>query len=60
VVLPGFTRVDATVFYRQRRYEVSLNLRNVGNIRYYENAQGKFQVYPGTPIAGEVTTRFRW
>jgi catecholate siderophore receptor len=60
VVLPGFTRVDATVFYRQRRYEVSLNLRNVGNIRYYENAQGNFQVYPGTPIAGVVTTRFRW
>lgn len=60
VVLPGFTRVDATVFYRKRHYEVALNLRNVGNIRYYDTAQGNFQIYPGSPITGVVSTRFRW
>jgi catecholate siderophore receptor len=60
VVLPGFTRVDATVFYRQRHYDVALNLRNVGNVRYYDTAQGNFQIYPGSPISGVITTRLRW
>ncbi len=60
VVLPGFTRVDATVFYRQRHYDVGLNIRNVGNIRYYDTAQGNFQIYPGAPVSGVITTRLRW
>lgn len=60
VTLPGFTRVDATVFYRKRHYDVGLNVRNIGNIRYYDTAQGNFQIYPGAPISGVITTRLRW
>jgi catecholate siderophore receptor len=60
VVLPGYTRVDATVFLKKRHYDIALNLRNVGNITYYENAHANFAIYPGAPISGVLTTRLRW
>ncbi len=60
VVLPGFTRVDATMFFRKRHYDVAINVRNVGNVRYYDTAQGTFQIYPGAPVSGVITTRLRW
>lgn len=60
VLLPSFTRVDATVFYRKSRYDIALNLRNVGNIRYYESAHSNNQIMPGSPINGTLTTRLRW
>ncbi|HWR15799.1 MAG TPA: TonB-dependent siderophore receptor [Terriglobales bacterium] len=60
VLLPGYTRVDATVSYRKSRYEIALNLRNVGNIKYYESAHANYNIYPGSPISGVLTTRVRW
>lgn len=58
--LPGYARVDASVFYRRARYEVQGNLRNMGNIRYYDAAQSDFQIYPAAPINGTVTARWRF
>lgn len=60
VVLPGYARVDATVFYRARRYEAAVNLRNLLNNRYFETAQGNFQIFPGAPVNGLLTLRYRW
>jgi catecholate siderophore receptor len=60
VLLPHYTRVDATVFYRKRHYDVALNVRNVGNVKYYESAHSNFQIMPGPPVNALVTTRLRW
>jgi catecholate siderophore receptor len=60
VTLPGYTRVDATIFLKKRHYDIALNLRNVGNITYSENAHANFAIYPGAPISGVLTTRLRW
>jgi catecholate siderophore receptor len=60
VLLPAYSRVDAALFYRTRRYELSANIRNVLNASYYETAHGNFQIYPGAPISGLVTVRYRW
>jgi catecholate siderophore receptor len=60
VRLPSYTRVDATVFYRKSRYEVSLNVRNLFDTNYYETAHGNFAIYPGAPINGLLNVRYRW
>jgi catecholate siderophore receptor len=60
VLLPEYTRVDATLFWKKRKYDVALNLRNIGNVVYYESAQNNFQVLPGSPVNGSVTVRYRW
>ena len=60
VLLPDYTRVDATVFWKKRKYDVVLNLRNVGNVLYYESAQNNFQVLPGAPVNGSMTVRYKW
>jgi catecholate siderophore receptor len=60
VVLPAYHRLDATLFYRRRHYEAALNLRNLFNASYYESAHGNFTIYPGAPINGLLTLRYRW
>jgi catecholate siderophore receptor len=60
VRLPQFTRVDATVFWKRPKYDVAVNLRNIGNVNYYESAQSNNQILPGAPVNGSVTMRYRW
>ncbi len=60
VLLPSYTRVDGTLFYRKRHYDVALNIRNLANTDYYESAHTNYQIMPGAPINGTITTRFRW
>ena len=60
VLIPEFTRADATMFWKKPAFEVVLNLRNVGNTRYYESAQNNHQILPGAPVNGSVTMRYRW
>lgn len=60
VTLPGYMRFDATAFYKQRHFDLVLNLRNVTNARYYESAHNNQQIFPGAPINGLVTMRYRW
>ncbi|MCC6862217.1 MAG: TonB-dependent siderophore receptor [Bryobacterales bacterium] len=60
VLLPGYARVDMAFFYRTRRYDLALNLRNLLNTRYYETAHGNFTIYPGAPANGLLTLRLRW
>lgn len=60
VQLPEYTRVDATIFWKRPKYDIALNLRNIGNVTYYESAQSNSQILPGSPVNGALTVRYRW
>ena len=58
--LPGYTRLDASAYYRRARYEVQVHLQNLGNRRFYDAAQNDYQIYPAAPINGSATLRYRF
>jgi catecholate siderophore receptor len=61
VVLPGFTRVDAAVFYRfTRGIRAQVNVENLFDEHYYASAHSNTNITPGSPraIRVAVTTRF--
>ncbi len=60
VGMPGFVRLDALVSYRLGAYEVSVNLQNLADARYYESAGGDFQIYPGAPRHALVTVGYKF
>lgn len=52
VVLPGYTRVDAALFYSlTEQIRVQANVENVLDRRYYINAHGNNNISPGFPRA---------
>jgi catecholate siderophore receptor len=52
VTLPGFTRVDAAVFYAPNdRLRLQLNLENLLDEKYYPNAHNNNNITPGSPLA---------
>ena len=57
VRLPGYVRTDAMLRWRGGRHEVALNLRNLGDIAWYETAHTTHQIMPGTPRALTLTWR---
>ncbi len=59
-VLPAYARVDASVYYRSARYDVQVNMQNVGNVKYYDAAQSDYQIYPAAPVNVAVTLRRRF
>jgi catecholate siderophore receptor len=60
VKLPGYARVDATVYYRTRRWDLDAHVENLSNVHYYQSAQSDYQIMPGSPVTGRVTLRFRF
>jgi len=56
----GYVRVDASAFYRTGRYDVQVNLQNIGDRRFYDAAQSDYQIYPAAPISGTATIRYRF
>jgi catecholate siderophore receptor len=49
--IDGYTRLDATLAYRQPKYDIRLNLQNATDKKYFEAAsQGR-----ATPVAGRTT-----
>jgi catecholate siderophore receptor len=61
VVLPGFTRTDAAVFYSiNERIGLQLNVENVFDRRYWAAAHNNNNITPGSPRAlrAAVTARF--
>jgi catecholate siderophore receptor len=61
VVLPGFTRVDAAVFFTPTsRLRIQANLENLFDERYFASAHNNNNITPGSPRALRVavTTRF--
>ena len=52
VVLPGYTRADAALFYHvTERWRLQANAENLFGTRYYINADGNNNIAPGSPRA---------
>lgn len=61
VTLPGYARLDASLSWRsEKHYEISFNLKNLTNRKYYETAHSDTQIMPGSPINGTISLRYRW
>lgn len=61
VVMPGFTRLDAAVFYDVTdRITAQMNVENLLNKRYFVYANSNNNITPGSPIAVKMglTARF--
>lgn len=61
VVLPGYTRVDAAVYYSlTERIRIQANVENLANITYFTNAHTNNNISPGYPRAVRIglTARF--
>jgi catecholate siderophore receptor len=57
VRLPGYVRTDALVRWRGDVHELALNLKNLGDIAYYESAHTTHQIMPGAPRSAMLTWR---
>jgi iron complex outermembrane recepter protein len=55
--VPGYVLLDAGVFYRQRQYEIQLNIRNLTDAEYFSHATFSGAA-PGEPLAANVTLRY--
>lgn len=56
VILPGYTRLDAALFYKlSDSIEAQLNLENVGGARYFPVAQNDNNITPGAPFNARFT-----
>jgi catecholate siderophore receptor len=52
VTLPGYTRVDAAVYYTfSERWRIQVNAENLLNKKYYLNADSNTNISPGAPFA---------
>jgi catecholate siderophore receptor len=60
VELPGYTRIDATVFYHHQHMEFDGHLFNLANTRYYDSSHSDLELFPGAPISGAVSARYRF
>jgi catecholate siderophore receptor len=61
VTLPGFTRVDAGIYYAPNEHlRMQLNVENLLDERYYQNANSNNNITPGSPLAvrAGVTMQF--
>jgi outer membrane receptor for ferric coprogen and ferric-rhodotorulic acid len=57
IALPGYVRTDALLRWRGGKHEIALNLRNLGDITYYETAHTTHQIMPGAPRSVALTWR---
>lgn len=58
--LPSYVRNDLALYYRQKNWRVSLNIKNLFNIDFYESARDRNAVFPGEPftVQGTVSVQF--
>jgi iron complex outermembrane recepter protein len=58
--IPSYLRTDAAVFYERDRFRASLNVRNLFDVDYFENAFSALRVYPGQPftVQGSISWEF--
>jgi len=55
VVLPGYTRADAAVFFSiTERWRLQANVQNLFDTQYYLNADGNNNISPGAPRGARV------
>jgi iron complex outermembrane receptor protein len=60
LVLPAFTRVDASLYYVTSRYEFTFRIANLFDELYYESANAVTNIYPGAPREGTLSVRLRF
>ena len=61
VTLPGFTRLDAAVYFDvTERFAVQFNIENLTNTTYYASAQNDNNIQPGEPLTARVTARIKF
>ncbi|MEH2381419.1 MAG: TonB-dependent siderophore receptor [Nostoc sp.] len=60
LTLPSYFRTDAALFYKQDNWRVGLNFKNLFDVNYYVETQGRNVVYPGDPftVIGSVSFTF--
>jgi len=55
VVLPGYTRADAAVFFSiTEKWRLQANLQNLFDTQYYLNADGNNNISPGAPRGARI------
>ncbi|QJD89548.1 TonB-dependent siderophore receptor [Duganella dendranthematis] len=61
VVLPGYITADAMLAYQASKYEVQLNLNNIGDARYIVSGHGSSPnlSLPGSPRSIALTLRYK-
>ena len=61
MTLPGFTRLDAAVYFDvTERFAVQFNIENLTNTTYYASAQNDTNIQPGEPLTARVTARLKF
>jgi iron complex outermembrane receptor protein len=60
VTLPSYTVFDAAVYYQWRRFNLSLNVKNLFDRRHFLGGYGATALWPGQPrtFTLELTTEF--
>ncbi|MBB6610809.1 TonB-dependent receptor [Pontibacter sp. Tf4] len=58
--LPGYTRIDATVYYDNHKYHAAINVKNLTDVKSYDGSQSATAIMPGAPInvQGTIGVRF--
>jgi iron complex outermembrane recepter protein len=58
--LPGYTRTDASIFYKRDKFRASLNIRNLFDVDYWVSAQNRNRVIPGDPLTVQGTISWQF
>ncbi|MEH1836393.1 MAG: TonB-dependent siderophore receptor [Nostoc sp.] len=56
--LPGYTRVDAAVYYTRGHLKAALNFKNLLDVKYFDASTGRDSIAPGAPFT--VLGTFSW
>lgn len=59
--LPGFTRVDAALFFKaSKQLELQVNVENLLDKTYFSDAHNANNITPGAPLNARVTAKVRF
>jgi catecholate siderophore receptor len=59
--LPGFTRLDAALFYKASEHlQFQVNVENLTDATYFSDAHNNFNITPGAPINARFTARLKF
>jgi iron complex outermembrane receptor protein len=58
--LPGYTRWDASIWYRRRAWRVALKADNLLDRRYYISSHDTLGIYPGAPREARLSLAYQY
>lgn len=59
-LIPGYTVVDAAIYYKIRDIQVAVNVNNLFNKTYWTGAYSFFQLFPGEPRNVQVNVTYQF